>query len=155
GIDNVTHFSRPAPVIMFSIIDAMNAVYSGSCDTVLVCSSMMRLPGMSRSAGNDPFRRALTRGGGPGAARGGWPENVALAAAPPGGASRSLHEYASPGEPFGQRPINCRPNAARNPPAAMRAPITMADYLDSRMIREPLCMLDMDVPVDGADAYVL
>jgi acetyl-CoA acetyltransferase len=23
------------------------------------------------------------------------------------------------------------------------------------MIREPLCMLDMDVPVDGADAYVL
>ncbi|MFP8876959.1 MAG: thiolase family protein, partial [Myxococcota bacterium] len=25
----------------------------------------------------------------------------------------------------------------------------------ARMIREPLCMLDMDVPVDGADAFVL
>jgi len=155
GIDNVTHFSRPAPVIMFSIIDAMNAVYSGSCDTVLVCSSMMRLPGMSRSAGNDPFRRALTRGGGPGAARAGWPENVALAAAYAAWASRYIYEYGVTREPFGRVAINCRTNAARNPLAAMRDPITMADYLDSRMIREPLCMLDMDVPVDGADAYVL
>jgi acetyl-CoA acetyltransferase len=37
----------------------------------------------------------------------------------------------------------------------MRAPITLQDYLDARMVREPLCMLDMDVPVDGADAFVL
>ena len=47
------------------------------------------------------------------------------------------------------------PPRHRNPLAAMQAPLTMDDYLQARMIREPLCMLDMDVPVDGADAFVL
>jgi acetyl-CoA acetyltransferase len=31
----------------------------------------------------------------------------------------------------------------------------MEEYLGARMIREPLNMLDMDVPVDGADAIVV
>ena len=43
----------------------------------------------------------------------------------------------------------------RNPAAAMRDPLTMDDYLAARMIRWPLCLLDMDVPVDGADAFVI
>ena len=37
----------------------------------------------------------------------------------------------------------------------MRDPITMQDYLAARMIRWPLCLLDMDVPVDGADAFIV
>ena len=37
----------------------------------------------------------------------------------------------------------------------MRDPLTMDDYLQARMIRWPLCLLDMDVPVDGADAFVI
>jgi acetyl-CoA acetyltransferase len=37
----------------------------------------------------------------------------------------------------------------------MREPITMDDYLDARMIRWPLSMLDMDVPIDGADAFII
>jgi hypothetical protein len=37
----------------------------------------------------------------------------------------------------------------------MRTPLTFDDYASARMIREPLCMLDMDVPVAGADAFVL
>ena len=36
GSTNVTHFTRPPPVVMFSFVDAMNAVFAGSCDTVLV-----------------------------------------------------------------------------------------------------------------------
>ena len=31
----------------------------------------------------------------------------------------------------------------------------MAGYLAGRMIREPLCLYDMDVPVDGADAFIV
>ena len=42
-----------------------------------------------------------------------------------------------------------------NPLAAIQTPLTMEDYYAARMIREPLCMLDMDLPVDGADAFVL
>jgi hypothetical protein len=31
----------------------------------------------------------------------------------------------------------------------------MEDYLSARMIRSPLCLYDMDVPVDGADAFII
>ena len=37
----------------------------------------------------------------------------------------------------------------------MRTPITLDDYWSARTVREPLCLLDMDLPVDGADAFVL
>ena len=42
-----------------------------------------------------------------------------------------------------------------NPAAAMRAPLTMDDYLAARMIREPLCLYDMDIAVDGGDAFII
>jgi acetyl-CoA acetyltransferase len=31
----------------------------------------------------------------------------------------------------------------------------MDDYLNARMIRWPLCLLDMDLPIDGADAFII
>jgi acetyl-CoA acetyltransferase len=31
----------------------------------------------------------------------------------------------------------------------------MEEYLAARMVRTPLCLLDMDIPVDGGDAFVL
>jgi acetyl-CoA acetyltransferase len=44
----------------------------------------------------------------------------------------------------------------RNEHAIMRTPITMEDYLAARMVRRPLFgVLDMDYPVDGADAFVV
>ena len=33
--------------------------------------------------------------------------------------------------------------------------LTMVGYLAGRMVREPLCLYDMDVPVDGADAFIV
>jgi len=150
GLENVTHFTKPTPVVMNSIVDAMNAVFSGSCDTVLVCASMLRLPWNSRSAANDPFRSHL--GSQPAA---GIPETIAMAPAYTAWASRYMHEYGATKEPFGRVAVNMRTNAAQNPMAAMRSPITLDDYYAARMIRWPLCLLDMDIPVDGADAFVL
>ena len=153
GLTDVTHFSRPPPVVMFSIVDAVNAIHAGSCDTVLVVSAMLRLPWASRSAANDPYRRSLVGGGG-GAARG-WPESIAMAPAYAAWASRYLHEHGASRELFGRIAINSRTNSTGNPLAAIRTPMTMDDYLAARMVRDPLCMLDMDLPVDGADAFVL
>lgn len=34
-------------------------------------------------------------------------------------------------------------------------PITEQDYLDARMIADPICMLDCDIPVTGVGAFVL
>ncbi len=128
----------------------MNAVFSGSCDTVLMCSSMLRLPWNSRSAANDPFRRSFA----PAMARG-VPESIAGAPAYAAWAGRYMHEFGVSKEPFGRLAVNMRTNALANPLAAMQAPLTIEDYAAARMVREPLSMLDMDVPVDGADAFVV
>jgi acetyl-CoA acetyltransferase len=149
GLDRVTHWTRPMPVVMFAVVDAVNAIFSGSAATVLVVSSMLRLPCASRSAANDPFRR-LAASGVPAV-----PESVTLAAAYAAWASRYLHEYGATREPWGRIAVNGRTNALRNPLAAMRTPLTLDDYFAARMIRTPLCLLDMDLPVDGADAFVL
>ena len=70
-------------------------------------------------------------------------------------ASRYLYEYHERRDLFGYIAINERSNAARNPAAAMREPLTMDDYLQARMVRWPFCLLDMDIPVDGADAFII
>ena len=48
-----------------------------------------------------------------------------------------------------------RANAARNPNAYFRDPITVADVMSSRMIADPLHLLDACPEVDGAVAVVL
>ena len=148
-LPTITHHARPAAVAGFAFIDAVNAIVAGSCDTVLVCLSMMRTPGMSRSSASDPFRRNLAFGVPI------IPEHATMAAAYAAWASRYIYEFGARREDFGYVAVNDRTNAGRNPLAAMRSPLTMDDYLAARMIREPLCLLDMDVPVDGADAFVL
>jgi acetyl-CoA acetyltransferase len=90
-------------------------------------------------------------GGGAGPA----PESVAGAVGYTAWASRYIHEYGLPREQLGLIALSDRANAATNPAAAMREPLTMDDYLSARMIRWPLCLLDMDVPVDGGDAFVI
>ena len=42
-----------------------------------------------------------------------------------------------------------------NPKAVFRAPLTMEDYLSSRMISSPFRLFDCDVPVDGSTALVV
>jgi acetyl-CoA acetyltransferase len=149
GLDNVTHYNRNQSVIGFALVDAVNAVFSGSCDTILLSYPVYRLPWNSRSAAGDPFRAPY----GGGSVR--VPESVGAAVGYTAWASRYIHEYGAKREYFGRVAINQRTNAAANPLAAAREPLTMDDYLSARMIREPLCMLDMDLPVDGADAFVI
>ena len=48
-----------------------------------------------------------------------------------------------------------RANAAGNPLAVYREPMTVDDYLDSKLISDPLCLYDCDVPVDGSVAVVV
>ena len=70
-------------------------------------------------------------------------------------ARRHMHLYGTTREQFGWLAINSRRNAALNPKAAYRDPITMDDYLSARMISDPFGLLDCDVPVDGSVAFVV
>ena len=95
---------------MFSIIDAMNAIYSGSADTVLVSASMMRLPWASRSAANDPFRRRVP------SSTPTMPENVSMAVGYTAWASRYLYEYGVTREGFGRIAVNGRDQRGEESP---------------------------------------
>src|SRR6516225_738633 len=70
-------------------------------------------------------------------------------------AARYMHDYAVTREQLGWIPVTQRAHAARNPDAVYRSPLTIDDYLGSRMISSPICLYDCDVPVDGATAIVV
>ncbi|MFN0089832.1 MAG: thiolase family protein [Acidimicrobiales bacterium] len=161
GLPAVTCFANPPAVIGNQIVPAVAAVASGMCDTALVYHHAYRLPWASRSAARDPMRRRATLGVADG--RSAWgtghvetgPGSLVGAAPYAAWAGRYLEEFGYGRDRLGLVAINSRTNAAANPNAVYQAPMTMADYLDGRMVREPLCVYDMDVPIDGADAFVL
>ncbi|EUA51466.1 putative diterpenoid dioxygenase [Mycobacterium xenopi 3993] len=70
-------------------------------------------------------------------------------------AQRYMHDFGLRREHLGVIAINARRNAALNPDAIYRDPLSMQDYLNARMISEPLCLYDCDVPCDGATAVVI
>jgi acetyl-CoA acetyltransferase len=51
--------------------------------------------------------------------------------------------------------LNARRNAEVNPKAIYRDPMTLDDYLASRIISTPFSLYDCDVPCDGATAVVV
>jgi acetyl-CoA acetyltransferase len=58
-------------------------------------------------------------------------------------------------EQLGWVAVTQRAHAARNPSAVYREPLTLDDYLGARMVSDPLCLYDCDVPCDGATAFVV
>ncbi len=70
-------------------------------------------------------------------------------------AKRHFHEFGTTREQLGQIAVNARRNAAGNPNAIFREPMSLEDYLGVRMISEPFCLYDCDVPVDGGTAVIV
>jgi acetyl-CoA acetyltransferase len=70
-------------------------------------------------------------------------------------AQRYMHDFGLTREQLGQIPLNGRRNAARNPNAIYREPMTLDDYLSARVISWPFGLYDCDVPCDGATAIIV
>jgi acetyl-CoA acetyltransferase len=68
---------------------------------------------------------------------------------------RHMHLHGTTREHLGWVALNARRNAALNPIATFRDPMSMDDYLSARMISTPFGLLDCDVPVDGSVAVVV
>ncbi|MCK9926399.1 thiolase family protein [Frankia sp. Mgl5] len=138
---------------------AAEAVFSGLCDTVLVVQAYTRRPEMSRSAASDPFRLRAAQLRAASHAPIGRDDFARrwLHSGEPYAAwmARYLHDYGATKDVFARIAVNNRTHATKNPNAAMRTPITMEDYHASRVIWEPMQMLDMDVPVDCAEALII
>jgi acetyl-CoA acetyltransferase len=126
------------------------AVASGVCETVVAFRCLTRAAGYTggvrtgpdRIGGRDQFLL-------PYGYSGGIIMNIALAK------RRWMAQYGRGEEDFGRIAVNARRWSALNPRAVLREPISMDDYLDSRMISEPLRLLDCDYPVNGAVATVI
>jgi acetyl-CoA acetyltransferase len=132
------------------------AVFTGMCDVALVVQGHLRTAAWSASAKGDPIRRHAVEVLGAGHGLAGFEQRWMHQGEPYGAwACRYMHEYGAPREVFGMIAVNNRQNAALNPNALKRTPITMADYLAERMIYDPLCLLDCDLPADCGEAMVI
>ena len=70
-------------------------------------------------------------------------------------ARRHMHDYGTTRAQLGAIAVNGRANAAANPKAIYTDPMTIDDYLAVRMVSDPLCLYDCDVPCDGSTAVVV
>ena len=70
-------------------------------------------------------------------------------------ASQHMARYGTTRESLGWIALNARANAALNPTALYREPLTMDDYLGARPISSPLGLYDCDALCDGAVAVVV
>jgi len=128
------------------------AVGSGACETAVVFRAISQRAGSTGSFGG---------GGAPSGAMGDSLRfTVSYGYAPiiPAIAMmmrRRIDELGGAIEDYGYIAINARRWSAMNERAVLQEPITMDDYLASRILAEPLHLLDCDYPVSGATAVVL
>jgi acetyl-CoA acetyltransferase len=65
-------------------------------------------------------------------------------------------EFGTTSEHFGRVALVCRDRANENPAAQMFGhPLTMEDYMESRMISKPLRLFDFCLETDGAQAIIV
>lgn len=58
-------------------------------------------------------------------------------------------------EDFAHVCVAQRANAMRHPHALFRKPMTVEEYMRSRMISDPICLLDCVMPCAGAEAFIV
>jgi acetyl-CoA acetyltransferase len=83
------------------------------------------------------------------------PHGVTVVGAYAMAAQRYMAQYGVTSEQLAEVAVTMRRNAGRNPGAMYRTPITVDDVLASRMIADPLHMLDCCVVTDGGGAVVI
>ena len=133
----------------FSIVHhAASAIVTGMADVVVIAMADSMRSGLTRdqalqvqaSTGHPEFEQPY----GPTV-----PAYYALIA------QAHMAEFGTTPEQLAEIAVACRAHAARNPAAQMREPITVEDVLGSRMIADPLRLLDCSLVSDGGSAVVL
>lgn len=70
-------------------------------------------------------------------------------------AMRHIKKYGMTREQLAQIAITDRANACLNPRALVREPLTLDDYMSSRMISSPLCLYDCDRYTDASTVIIV
>lgn len=133
----------------FSILHhAASAIVMGQCNTVLISMADSLRSGLSRekamamqsSSGHPQFETPY------GAT---VPAYYALIA------QAHMKKYGTRPEHFAEIAVACRKHAALNPTAQMQKPISVDDVMSSRLIADPLHLLDCSLVSDGGSAVIL
>lgn len=131
-----------------AIHHAASAIVAGLCETVLVSSADTLRTGISREAAAtqqsstaDPQFEAPY----------GAPVPVSYAFV----AHAHMHAFGTTAEQLARVAVTTREHAALNPAAEKRDRITVDDVLASRMIADPLHLLDCSLVSDGGSAVVV
>jgi len=142
-----------APGQYGAVFNAIGAIAAGLCRNVLIFRTMYEA-----TARKARFANSLLRPGERQAGPFAWyAPYYTYAAALQQALYFNLYVHKSGIRPdqVAQIAINQRKNAALNPKAIYRDPITLNDYLASPIIATPLRLYDCDVPIDGAAAIVI
>ena len=70
-------------------------------------------------------------------------------------ARRHMYQYGTTSEQLAEIAVQTRQHATTNPFAVMRDPITVQDVLNSRMVADPLHLLDCCLVTDGGGAFIM
>ncbi len=68
---------------------------------------------------------------------------------------RHMHQFGTTPEQLGRVAISQRNNATKNPNAYLKTPLTMEQYLSSRLIADPIRLYDACIPVNGGLAFIV
>lgn len=140
------------PNFPISVIEAVNALAAGACDYALVFYGSRHTREARRSVRGVRFRDGA--------------EGDSQFLIPYGAAStyqyhafqyrRYMARYGATREHMARLAVSQRRNANLNEHAVFYdKPLSVEEYMDSRMIADPLCLFDCDMPVSGAAAVVL
>jgi acetyl-CoA acetyltransferase len=131
-----------------AVMEAAMAIASGICETVIVYRALHVPPGSyvnfesKYASGLDQFLAPYGFSGPPS-----WPATVMR---------RYFELYGYSRADMARYIADNRANTQLNPHGYWRGkPIVAADYLDARMIADPMSILDCDIPVDGCAAILL
>jgi len=130
------------------VLSAIAAIEAGLAKNVLCYRAMNGRSGFRLGGGRDMSAYGITQYTAPF----GWityPQAMAM------WCRRHMIEYGTTSEQLGEVAVTFRRNASINPRAMQRTPITMDDYMASRMIVEPFRMLDICLETDGACAVLV
>jgi acetyl-CoA acetyltransferase len=136
----------------FHVQHAAAAIKDGLCDTVLVTYGSDYFSRMGRALGTGGFR-SLPRVSGADLFHA--PYGLPVVASYALVAQRHMHEFGTTSEQLAEIAVGVREYAALNPDAMYRRPLSVQDVLASRMIADPLHLLDCCVVSDGGGAFVM
>jgi acetyl-CoA acetyltransferase len=146
--EQITWYSHGYALVTNSLVDAVNALAAGACTHALIWRAVHVPSGRyssvtsRRVSGNAQFQVPF-----------GYTSPVSWHAAT---AQRYMALYGATREHMATFIVDNRRKTNLNPKAYFfDTPLTKEEYLNARMISDPLTIYDCDIPVDGCAAVVL